>query len=458
MSELNQTKNPFYFSTRDLLLMAVFAALGGVASTYINTLGDAVHAALGLPGATQWAAGLHVLWLVLGMGIIRKPGAGTFIGILKGAVELMSGNTHGVIILLVDLVAGLLVDFGFLLFHKNRTVLPYLVAGGLATASNVLVFQIFATLPMNILGITAILILMVVALISGLIFAGIIPYLLVNRLAKAGIVKTPSPSTHERKVGWWIILGVFLLAVLLAIFLHMNLRGPVSIQISGAVNRQYEFPFEDFQPKMVTKQMEYRGVMTEYTGYQLKELIQYAEPDPNANTLLIEASDGYAFLISFDELESNPDILLVTQGRGEDASFDIVGPESSKAWVRNVTKMTVIPTEGLTIIQPSGEQSLFDPDEWLAQMDSTQIALPQGSQKLQGVPVWKIIKENIDDEIPEEVIFKSNEKDLSLPWAEIQGNDELRIFIVIESESISFALAEMSGEAQLYPVKEMEIN
>jgi hypothetical protein len=238
----------------------------------------------------------------------------------------------------------------------------------------------------------------------------------------------------------------------------MTLRGPETIQISGAVNRYYEFPSEDFQPKMVTKQMEYRGVMTEYTGYQLKELIQHAEPDPKANTLLIEASDGYAFLIGFDELKINPDILLVTQGRGEDASFDIVGPESSKAWVRNVTKLTVIPTKGLTIIQPSGEKSFFDPDEWLAEMDSTQIALPQGTQKLQGVPVWKIVKENIDDEIPEEVIFKSNEKDLSLPWTEIQGNDELRIFIVIESESISFALAEMSGKAQLYPVKEMEIN
>jgi hypothetical protein len=50
-----------YFSTRDLLMMAALAALGGVAGTYINALGDVFQSVLGFAGTTQWAAGLHVL-------------------------------------------------------------------------------------------------------------------------------------------------------------------------------------------------------------------------------------------------------------------------------------------------------------------------------------------------------------------------------------------------------------
>ncbi len=100
MEPNTKASNKFYFSTRDLLIMAVLAALGGVASTYINTLSDAVQAVLGFPGATQWAAGLHVIWIVLAFAITGKPGTGTLTGILKGGVELLSGNSHGIIILL----------------------------------------------------------------------------------------------------------------------------------------------------------------------------------------------------------------------------------------------------------------------------------------------------------------------------------------------------------------------
>ncbi len=53
-AKMNKSKGNrrYYFSTRDLLMIAVLAALGGVASTYIQTLANAVHAALGFPGAT----------------------------------------------------------------------------------------------------------------------------------------------------------------------------------------------------------------------------------------------------------------------------------------------------------------------------------------------------------------------------------------------------------------------
>lgn len=457
MSQENQPAKPPHYSTRDLLVISVLAALGGVTSTYVNAVSDAVQAALGMPGGSQWAAGLHVLWIVLSMGILRKLGVGTIAGVLKGVVELMSGNSHGVIILLVNLVAGLLVDFGFYIFHKKQHLLPYLLAGGLATASNVLVFQLFATLPQNILGLTAILILLFVALASGLVFAGVLPYLLVNALSKAGVVKIPEKPIHKRKIGWLILLGITIIATFTAVYLRINLQGPQTIKIEGAVDNPYAFPGGEISVEEITREMDYRGVMTEYRGYPLLNIIENADPEQNTDTLLIEAADGYAFLISLEELENNQNILVVQKGRGNDSSFDIVGPESSKAWVRSVSRLSVIKAEELSITKPNGEIYQFDPDEWISEMDSTQISLPEGSKKLQGVPVWKVIQANFNNNELSTILFKSESESLELSWSAIQGDDDLRIFSIIEENGIAYTLAEMSGEVRIYPLSEIVI-
>jgi len=457
LSQENQPAKPPHYSTRDLLVISVLAALGGVTSTYVNAVSDAVQAALGMPGGSQWAAGLHVLWIVLSVAILRKLGVGTIAGGLKGVVELMSGNSHGVIILIVNLVAGLLVDFGFYIFHKKQHLLPYLLAGGLATASNVLVFQLFATLPQNILGLTAILILFFVALASGLVFAGVLPYLLVNALSKAGVVKIPEKPIHKRKIGWLILLGITIIATFTAVYLRINLQGPQTIKIEGAVDNPYSFPGGEISVEEVTREIDYRGVMTEYRGYPLLNIIESADPEQSADTLLIEAADGYAFLISFEELENNQNILVVQKGRGNASSFDIVGPESSKAWVRNVSRLSVIKAEELSITKPNGEIYQFDPDEWISEMDSTQISLPEGSKKLQGVPVWKVIQANFNNNEPSTILFKSESESLELSWSAIQGDDDLRIFSIIEENGIAYTLAEMSGEVRIYPLSEIVI-
>jgi len=447
----------FYFTTRDLLIMAVLAALGGVASTYVNAVGNAVHAALGFPGATQWAAGLHSLWIVLAMGILRKTGAGTLMGIIKGSVELMSGNTHGVIILLINLVAGLLVDFGFFLFRDKRSIAPYLVAGGLSAGSNVIIFQLFATLPTNILAMGAILLLSVVAAISGIIFSGFAPFFLVNALIKADVIKIPEKVTQKRKIGWFILSGVFVLALLLTVYLRTTLKGSPTIVISGAVENPYEFPSQSYTPDLVTQQMPFRGIQTPYTGYPLLKLVEYAHPLPGADTLLIKASDGYAFLISFDELKTNPNILAVQQGKGQNASFDVVGPQSSKAWVRNVIEVNISISHGLIIQTTTGETFTFQPDKWLSEMDSTQVALPDGSQKLQGVPLWKVIDSFVLNEDPLIVHIESDHEKQSFTWHEINGDDSLRIFTVIRDQVFEYALGAMSGDIYLYPVTGIEV-
>ena len=101
-------KEEYYFNTRDLMLMAALAAVGGITSTYINMIGDFFQSFLGFAGTTQWAAGLHIIWLMLTASMIRKPGAATTAGVIKGVVEFLTGNTHGLIVLIVNITAGLI--------------------------------------------------------------------------------------------------------------------------------------------------------------------------------------------------------------------------------------------------------------------------------------------------------------------------------------------------------------
>jgi len=183
----------YYFTIRDLLMMAALAALGGVVSTYVNAVGDLFQSFLGFAGTTQWAAGLHVLWLTLAVGLTGKQGAGTVTGILKGVVELLSGNTHGLLVVLVDIVAGLLVDLGFLPFRNKDSLPAYALAGGLASASNVFAFQLFASLPADVLAYGAMVLVGGVAFVSGVLFAGLLGRVLLNALRRAGVVKDRPP-------------------------------------------------------------------------------------------------------------------------------------------------------------------------------------------------------------------------------------------------------------------------
>jgi len=119
--------------------------------------------------------------------------------------------------------------------------------------------------------------------------------------------------------------------------------------------------------------------------------------------------------------------------------------------------MRVIAANNLAIIDQSNEEYYFNPDEWVAEMDSTMIALESGSQKLQGVSVWKIVSSTINQQAPNSVTIRSEAETLSFFWADLSENDNIRIFSLIEEDRISFVLADMSGEVYLTDVSEIII-
>jgi len=449
--------NKYYFTTRDLFLMAALAALGGITSTYVNAIGDLVQSALGFAGTTQWAAGLHVLWIVLAMGFVRKPGTGTITGILKGSVELLTGNTHGLLVVFVDIIAGVLVDFGFLPFKNKNKLLPYLLAGGIASASNVFVFQLFASLPADILAYGAILLVGTVAFVSGLIFAGILGYILINSLRKAGVVKDQEPMKIQRSTIWIFSILTIVLVFVLGSYLKMTLKGPPKVSIGRDVTTAYEFPIEGEEIELIKVEATLREVKTRYEGFPLLEIIKHAQPIPDAQLLLLRSPDGYAFFITMQELGENPNIVLVPSGAKEEASYDVVGPLNSKAWVRSVSEILVI---SLPLVDISGaiENPIrYNPVDWQYQMDSANLDVGYGLNKYQGAPLSLILEEiQVSPEATKTILSNSQEQ-IEIPLNEIMKDKEIRLFSIMSGNEMSFSVASMDGKVYITKITKIDI-
>jgi len=441
-------------------MMAALAALGGVVSTYVNAVGDFFQSILGFAGTTQWAAGLHVLWLTLAVGLTGKQGAGTVTGLLKGGVELLTGNTHGLLVVLVDLVAGLLVDLGFLPFKNKDSLAAYCLAGVLAAASNVFVFQLFASLPADLLPYGALLLVVGgLAGLSGLLFGGLLSRGLVNTLRRAGVVKDRAPAPASRRI-YPLFLGAgALLAVLLFVFLRGALRGPATVQIGGAVEAPYEYPLEHDDVASVTREGTLQGATARYTGFPVGELVARARPQAEASLLLIRASDGYAFFLAMDEVEANASLLLTPVNEGDEASYNLVGAENSKAWVRGVSELVVIAASSLEVGGALAEPVPYDPDDWQFDMDSARLDLGDGPVKLQGVALGKVLAAMQPQPQARSVVLHpaGGGDPVSLPLDAVLADDGLRIFTVIGQADVSFALARLEGEVLVPHLARVEV-
>ncbi|MHC4092780.1 MAG: ECF transporter S component [Planctomycetota bacterium] len=207
----------YFFTLHELLIMAALAALGGVSSSAVSLVGAAVHAVTGLPGGLQFLAGIHVLWLVLAVGLVRKPGAATVTSLLKSTVELLSGNPHGLLVVIYSVAAGAAVDAIWLLLARRDRPITYALAGGAGAASNVLVLKFIASLPDHRGVTTALAVLAGIAFISGIVLAGLLGWSLLQalRLAGAAGAQGQGPVRPRRPLTW---AGVALWGAAIALF------------------------------------------------------------------------------------------------------------------------------------------------------------------------------------------------------------------------------------------------
>ncbi len=340
----------YHFSTKDLVTIALLSALGGGLSTYIGYLGNLINRMVGVPfGAGQFMAGLHVIWIVLAVGITRKKGVGTATGLLKGMVELFLGGTHGVVIVVVSLVQGLLVDL--VLFKdstkEGRKLVPYSMAGGLSAASNVIVFQIFFFAGVPIL---LIFMLSMLAFGSGMIFGGYVSLQMMESLEQGGLIHRTVKTKEEKpayiKYASLLVTVIFITAFTVGGVYYFNNvyvpPGSQEIQITGDVDNKYTFVYDDFVEHEVTISAELIGSVTyvpeqNYTGIPLSIILAHSEPLDNSSRVRVISTDGYLASFNYNEITGNSVIISY-----HDRQYNVVADGFDGAyWVKDVYEIRV---------------------------------------------------------------------------------------------------------------------
>jgi len=331
---------------RDLVLIALLASIGGVLSTYVGYLGNLVNRFVGVPfGAGQVVAGLHVLWPLLARLATGRFGSGTLTGITKGVVELLSGGTHGAVIVLVSAAEGLLVDLGMGIVADGSLLLAILV-GAAASASNVFIFQAvyFSGVP------TALLIVMFgLSLFSGAFFGGYLAWDLRRSLVAARVLRPSAGDERASRRAWWrylvtlpIVLSLLGGGVAYYAFVYDASPGGEA-RVQGAVEHPFTFRSAEWADETVTVTAELRGSVAyvpprEYVGVPLALVVERAVPKAGTSSVRVVADDGYEVTIALGSLLTDRGVLLTLEaGRlrlvaaGRDGSL----------WVRGVKRLVV---------------------------------------------------------------------------------------------------------------------
>ncbi len=138
------------FSTRDLVIIAAFAALGIAIKPVVVPLVHLITAPLFIPGGAL-AGGLYMMWLVIGMGIVRKPGTATLIALIQALLVMFTGvvGSHGAMSLVSYAAPGIVMDLGLLAVrHRACCLMCCTLAGVLANVTGTIaVSAVFFRLP-----------------------------------------------------------------------------------------------------------------------------------------------------------------------------------------------------------------------------------------------------------------------------------------------------------------------
>ncbi|NLZ39282.1 MAG: ECF transporter S component [Firmicutes bacterium] len=172
------------FSLFDLVLLALMACLGIATKPIIVPLTQIITGPLFIPGGVI-AGGFYMLWIVLGVALVQKTGAGTLIAVVQAIMVTATGimGTHGFFNIFTYILPGLAVDLVMLISRHRGCCLGCCFAGGIAAniSGTALVNLVFFRLPL----IPLLLSLSAAALSGGL--GGIIAHSLNKQLKKSGL-------------------------------------------------------------------------------------------------------------------------------------------------------------------------------------------------------------------------------------------------------------------------------
>lgn len=104
---------------KEIIVIAMLSALIGVVFTGLDSLYGPLQALAG-PVGGDFIYGLYLVSALLGMYVVRKPGAGLMGSLFTGLVNLMMGSPYGIHIIVAALLQGAGVEIGMSLFKYKK--------------------------------------------------------------------------------------------------------------------------------------------------------------------------------------------------------------------------------------------------------------------------------------------------------------------------------------------------
>jgi hypothetical protein len=123
------------FSVQDLLIITAMVAISIVIKQIFNPMFKLISAPIGVPGGS-FAGGFYMMWLVLAIVIISKPGTGIVFCILQAVLVMVIGikGNQGLFTLVSYTIPGIIADLIFFLLRKPGSIVTHLT---LCAAANI---------------------------------------------------------------------------------------------------------------------------------------------------------------------------------------------------------------------------------------------------------------------------------------------------------------------------------
>ncbi|MCL1826500.1 MAG: ECF transporter S component [Candidatus Cloacimonetes bacterium] len=171
------------FELFDLVVIAVFCAIGLAIKPILNPVFHTFTTALRIPGGSL-SGGFLLMWMVLARVIVNKRGVALLFGVAQGLVVMMLGSfgSHGAFTLITYGLPGLVVEV-FALFLRGETLLVFCVYTIFANLTGVMIVSLVVMqLPPLLLVIA-----LITATISGL-FGGFLAEIIFGEMKKFKII------------------------------------------------------------------------------------------------------------------------------------------------------------------------------------------------------------------------------------------------------------------------------
>jgi len=177
---------------KDILMMSFLSVLFAVIYMAVFS-GGLVLSSLLIPlGLSTFAFELvYGIWFMaasIAAYIIRKPGAALLTEVFASAIELLMGNTGGLVVLLTGFIQGLGCELGFTIFRYKKFNLLTMILGGIFASALIFLFELYY-LQNYLLAPSLLLAKLAVRLVSATVFTGFLAKYSCDGLMRLGLIK-----------------------------------------------------------------------------------------------------------------------------------------------------------------------------------------------------------------------------------------------------------------------------